>query len=142
MKEYHLEGSRITDLQSFLKEFGEMVNGAGGYFGTDLFQFDDCLFGYGGLEYPCEIIWTNHDVSKITLNKEMLIHWYTKMLKSFEADFENNKDDIFVIDMMDYYRGRIKDANNNEYTLFDEIVSIIESVPKRNKHCQIKLTLK
>lgn len=142
MKEYHLEGSRITDLQSFLKEFGEMVNGAGGYFGTDLFQFDDCLFGYGGLEYPCEIIWANHDISKIILNKEMLIQGYTKMLKSFEADFENNKDDIFVIDMMDYYRGRIKDANNNEYTLFDEIVSMIESAPKRNKHCLIKLTLK
>ncbi|NRY59256.1 barstar family protein [Clostridium beijerinckii] len=53
---YVLEGKNIYDLDSFFNEFAKAVNAPNGYFGRDLMQFDDCLFGGFGLEAPCEII--------------------------------------------------------------------------------------
>lgn len=144
MRSYILKGENITDFKSFLKEFGEMARGPGGYFGNDLFQFDDCLFGYGGLEYPCEIIWQNHELSKIALDDKALISECEKLKQAFERqDAEEDEVEIqFSSDMANYYLHKIISAKEQKLTLFDELTACIQSVKERNSHCSIRLTLK
>lgn len=145
MKSYLLKGENITDFKTFLKEFGEMASGPGGYFGSDLFQFDDCLFGYGGLEYPCEIIWQNHELSKKVLDEKALISEYEKLNQAFESQGPEDEDEVekqFSSDMAEYYRNKINSAKEHGLTLFDELTACITSVRERNSHCSITLVLK
>ena len=44
MKQYEFDGNSFQDLNGFFTAFGEMVNGKDGYFGKDLYSFDDCFF--------------------------------------------------------------------------------------------------
>ncbi|MFE3458975.1 barstar family protein [Nocardiopsis aegyptia] len=45
---YVIQGSEVSGLEDFWRAVGEAVNGPGGYFGTNLDAFADCLSGgYG-----------------------------------------------------------------------------------------------
>ena len=45
MKTYTIDGSRIGSTADFFTEAGRVVNGAGGYFGSNLDALADCLRG-------------------------------------------------------------------------------------------------
>ena len=140
MKKYILKGRNIISLHSFLVEFTKALNQKETIC-TDLFEFDDCLFGYGGLEYPCELIWEEHNISKPFLDNNALIMEYTKLVNNFECTLKNHPSDEFTIDMIEYYRSNLYAAKENGFTLFDTVTEMIRSVPERNSRCQIKLRL-
>lgn len=66
---YELPGERITSLDDFWVAIGEAINGPGGYFGTNLDAFVDCLRGGMGTPLPggYTIRWVNADLSRIAL---------------------------------------------------------------------------
>lgn len=63
-----IRGDKIDSLDAFLREFGEAVNGPGGYFGAGLDAFDDCLYGGFGIEAPFRIRWENSAASRRALD--------------------------------------------------------------------------
>lgn len=140
MKRYILKGRNIVNLNTFLIEFTKALNQKETIC-TDLFEFDDCLFGYGGLEYPCELIWEEHSISKPFLDNNALIMEYAKLVNAFESTLKKQPNDDFTVDMIEYYRSNLNEAKENGFTLFDAITEMISSVPERNSHCQIKLRL-
>ena len=140
MKRYFLNGRNIINSQTFLIEFTKTLTQKETIC-TDLFEFDDCLFGYGGLEYPCELIWEEHSISKPLLDNNALIMEYTKLVNDFECTLKKHPNDEFTVDMIEYYRSNLNEAKENGFTLFDAITEMIRSVPERNSHCQIKLRL-
>ena len=102
--------------------FGEMVNGPGGYFGSSLQSFDDCLFGGYGLETPCEIRWVDSDASRISLGAECLASWARERLDQREyLDEEGRR---WLVDT-------IQQAEAGTRTMFEEIVDGIRSVEER-----------
>ncbi|OOM05884.1 barstar family protein [Clostridium saccharobutylicum] len=140
---YVLEGKNIYDLDSFFKEFAKAVNAPNGYFGRNLMQFDDCLFGGYGLEAPCEIIWKNSNLSKEKLNSDMLREYYEEEKEWFEKNLIDeikelrkngqnpDKYDLTSLRGIRYSLEIIDKAKNGELSMFEEIVSEIESVTKR-----------
>ncbi|MFD4588216.1 hypothetical protein [Streptomyces sp. NPDC058434] len=52
-----MDGRYITDLASFFCAVGEAVNGPGGYFGSSLMGFTDCLRGGWGIDGPFTLVW-------------------------------------------------------------------------------------
>ena len=42
---YLIDGRRVSSLEDFYRVMGEAVNGPGGYFGSNLDAFNDCLRG-------------------------------------------------------------------------------------------------
>lgn len=115
-----------------------------GYFGHNLWQFDDCLFGAFGFEAQCVVIWKNSCISKSRLNTEMLVDYYENEKRYAEEDLIKeieelkhasvNPDDYgpFYKDVIDYCTSIIEDARNNKITLFDRIVDLITSVKVRS----------
>jgi len=63
---YHLQGTRIADLDAFWVELGAAVNGPGGFFGRSLDGLNDCL--RGGFGTPDDgdflIVWNHHELSR------------------------------------------------------------------------------
>lgn len=140
---YILEGKNIYDLNSLFSEFAKAVNAPNGYFGSGLSAFDDCFFGGYGLEAPCEIIWKDSNLSKEKLDCEMLREYYEeekawhekslideiKVLRKHGQD--PDKYDLTSLRGIRYSLERIDKAKNGELSMFDEIVSGIQSVTKR-----------
>ncbi|MFJ2705188.1 barstar family protein [Streptomyces sp. NPDC087428] len=69
---YVINGSEVTGLERFWQLIGEAVNGPGGYFGTGLDAFADCL--RGGMGTPDDgdfvIEWRDHALSARALGHE------------------------------------------------------------------------
>jgi RNAse (barnase) inhibitor barstar len=66
---YTLEGAEITSLEEFWRLIGEAVNGPGGYFGSNLDAFNDCLRGGFGTPEGGDfaIEWRDHEISRRNL---------------------------------------------------------------------------
>lgn len=63
---FYLDGTYITDYSSFFIAVGEAINGPGGYYGSSLDGFEDCLccrreFGTFG---DFTMVWGNYQVAK------------------------------------------------------------------------------
>ncbi len=69
---YMIDGRQVGSLEDFYRVIGEAVNGPGGYFGSNLDAFDDCL--HGGYGTPDDgdfaVEWRDHEVSRINLGYE------------------------------------------------------------------------
>ncbi len=125
MKKYILDGSKINNLNDFFKQFGEMVNGPGGYFGKDLASFDDCLFGGYGLEGDTIIFWKNSDISKNIFDHEALNAWSEEQIQ-----MKNYLDE----EGLSYFKNLITTSLKGEGpSLFDIILESIQSVEKRTQ---------
>ncbi|MER6566148.1 barstar family protein [Streptomyces sp. NPDC001093] len=63
---YVLDGTRIRTLEDFWRVIGEAVNGPGGYFGSNLDAFADCLSGGFGTPDDDDFVveWRDHQVSR------------------------------------------------------------------------------
>jgi RNAse (barnase) inhibitor barstar len=66
---YVIEGSEVTSLEDFWRVVGEAVNGPGGYFGTNLDAFADCLSGGYGTPDDGDFVieWRDHGASREAL---------------------------------------------------------------------------
>lgn len=62
---YVIEGAEITGLERFWQVIGEAVNGPGGYFGSNLDAFADCLSGGMGTPDDGDFVieWRDHALS-------------------------------------------------------------------------------
>src|SRR5262249_36495300 len=68
MKVYELPGDRITSLETFWTVIGEVINGPGGYFGSNLDAFVDCLRGdFGTPDSGYTIRWLDSERSRMAL---------------------------------------------------------------------------
>lgn len=65
---FYLPGEQIHTIEDFYRIIGEVINGPGGYFGTNLDALNDCLYGHFGTgPRPYVIRWNNHIMSKHNL---------------------------------------------------------------------------
>ena len=66
---YIIDGRQVRSLEDFWHVMGEAVNGPGGYFGTNLDAFNDCLRGGFGTPEDDDFVveWRDHDVSRVNL---------------------------------------------------------------------------
>ncbi|TMQ91086.1 barnase inhibitor [Actinomadura soli] len=67
-----IDGSNITTVASFYCAIGEAVNGAGGYFGSNLDAFADCLASGQEIRSLTRVIWDNYSVSFRALGEEFI----------------------------------------------------------------------
>ncbi|MBE1444839.1 barstar family protein [Paenibacillus sp. OAS669] len=146
---YTLSGDKIWNLESFFKEFAIAVNAPNNYFGTNLTQFDDCLFGGFGLEAPCVIIWENHEISKQNLDSKKLLEYYSDMKRTLEkisADNEQDYDKGYLLEMIQNCDNILKQGLTGELTLFEHIVKdYLKTVTERaasSKTWTVDLVLK
>ncbi len=125
---FTIDGRDVADLPAFFCAIGEAINGPGGYFGSGMTQFDDCLFGKFGLEAPCRIVWKNSKVSMGVLDAQTLARHCEEGIEWIDAQE----------DAHDFAEGRawfvetLALATNGQRTMFDEIVSTIRSIPSRH----------
>ncbi|MFW5417739.1 barstar family protein [Nocardiopsis sp. CNT-189] len=66
---YVIEGREVTSLERFWEVIGEAVNGPGGYFGSNLDAFADCLRGGYGTPGDGDFVieWRDHEASREAL---------------------------------------------------------------------------
>jgi len=71
---YIIDGRQVGNLEDFWRVMGEAVNGPGGYFGSNLDPFNDCLCGGFGTPEDDDFVveWRNHEVSGSTLGTRKL----------------------------------------------------------------------
>jgi len=71
-KTYVIDEAEVTGLESFWQVIGEAVNGPGGYFGSNLDAFADCLTGGFGTPDDEDFIfeWRDHELSRRALGRE------------------------------------------------------------------------
>lgn len=69
---YVIEGAEVTGLERFWQVIGEAVNGPGGYFGSNLDAFADCLSGGMGTPDDGDFVieWRDHALSARALGHE------------------------------------------------------------------------
>ncbi|KIF70351.1 barnase inhibitor [Streptomyces sp. AcH 505] len=69
---YVIDGAEVTDLQRFWQAIGAAVNGPGGYFGSNLDAFADCLSGGYGTPDDGDFVieWRRHDLSRVALGHQ------------------------------------------------------------------------
>jgi len=119
-----LEGRLVDTLLGFYCAMGEAVNGPGGYFGSSMQAFDDCLFTGFGLEYPYSIVWKDTHLSKEALDATLLLQY---------LEIECSGD----LELPGFEEGKVwrdetrREALAGTRTMFDEIVATIQSVPER-----------
>ncbi|WP_051621022.1 barstar family protein [Paenibacillus sp. UNC451MF] len=119
---YTLNGDKIWSLESLFKEFAIAVNAPNNYFGTNLTQFDDCLFGGFGLEAPCVIIWENHEISKQHLDSKKLLEYCSEIRQNVEmilADNEQDYDKGYLVEVIQNCDNILKQGLAGELTLFE-----------------------
>ena len=97
-------------------EFARAVQAPNGYFGRVLSGFDDCLFGGYGLECPAVLRWEHSGESRRHLDSAALVAAIPRQ-KPFFQD-----------------RDALRLAELGELTLFEYVVDLISSVPKRSLH--------
>jgi len=93
---FTIDGSAIEDLPGFFCAIGEAINGPGGYFGTSVNDFDDCLFGGFGLEAPCSVVWKHSELSKTKLGSQILANYCEDSIRWIDEsedpeDFEEGR---------------------------------------------------
>ena len=66
---YVIDGSQVGSLEDFWRLIGEAVNGPGGYFGSNLDAFNDCLSGGFGTPEDDDFMveWRGHELSRVSL---------------------------------------------------------------------------
>jgi len=140
---YVIDGDNIHDLESFLHEFAIAVKAPNGYFGKNLAQFDDCLFGGYGLVAPCVVIWKNSEISKQKLDSQMLLNYYQDEKKYAEegllieieefkyAGCNPDNRNLLFRDVIYNCNLIIEKAITGELTLFEDIVNLIKTVTER-----------
>lgn len=112
-----LPGACITDLTSFLCAVGEAVNGPGGYFGSSLTAFEDCLAGGFGASLPSIFRWRDAHLSRQELGHEPLAAWAAEQLS--QGDFLDQEGEAWL-------RQTLRDAGEQRGpTMFDTIVALI-----------------
>lgn len=126
--EVTIDGNDFDDLTGFFCAMGEAVNGPGGYFGRNLFGFDDCMFGGFGLEPPFTITWLDSARSRVMLDSAAL----ARDCRDGIAWIDQEPEDSFNTDLRGYLAQLLALAERGERTLFDDIVETIESVPSRS----------
>jgi hypothetical protein len=119
-KVYELAGERIHSLEDFWTVMGEAINGPGGYFGSNLDAFADCLSGgFGTSKFGGYIIrWSNSTLSKAALG-------YPETVRQLEWRLERcHPENRFRV------RGQLWDAQRGQGpTVFDWLVEIVNQEP-------------
>jgi RNAse (barnase) inhibitor barstar len=64
-----IDGLQILNEASFYCALGDAVNGAGGYFGSNLDALDDCLKSSLGAGVPFELLWDNFAIAQKRMGK-------------------------------------------------------------------------
>ena len=131
-KQYKVDGRQITDLPSLCREFAAAVQAPNGYFGHDLASFDDCLFGGYGLETPCEVVWTDSEVSKRALSCEMLAAWCSDQLD--QRTYLDDEGRRWLLET----KAR---AQQGQRSMFDEVIHAITSMKERSGGSELRLVL-
>lgn len=67
---FELDGTCIVDYSSFFCAIGEAVNGAGGYFGKNIYSMIDCIYGGYGALAPFTLVWMNSHIAKDNLDQQ------------------------------------------------------------------------
>ncbi|MFB7369541.1 barstar family protein [Streptomyces sp. NPDC056222] len=113
-----LDGGRIEALEDFWRVMGEAVNGPGGYFGSSLDAFNDCLRGgYGAPENgDFTVEWHDHAHSRHALGHPETARQLELRLKRCHPD--NRPAVAEKLDAARAGRGP---------TVFDRIVEIFEA---------------
>jgi RNAse (barnase) inhibitor barstar len=125
MKTITIDGSAITNIDTFYDEiyrkFCPNLKG----FGRNLDAFNDVLRGgFGEFEYgtPIKLVWTNSNNSKIALGYGAKAN-YLRRIK-VQTDRSNYK----------YIDARISEADRQEgRTLFDQIIEVIKAPEHANR---------
>jgi hypothetical protein len=72
--EFFMDGVNIEDLSSFFCALGEAINGPGGYYGWNFPALVDCLAGGFGARAPFILHWSEFDVARRSLSRELELH--------------------------------------------------------------------
>lgn len=132
MRKYTIRGKSIHDIKSLCDEFARVVDAPRGYFGRNLFTFDDCLFHPAyGLETPCEVIWEDHHLSQKGLDASMLASYCQDTLKEFEG--MDAEEEAQHAEGIAYCKQILAQAESGEKTMFDEVLETLESVTSRSQ---------
>ena len=66
---YEIPGEQVHSLEDFYRVIGEVINGPGGYFGTNLDALADCLRGgFGTPDDGYVLRWLRSDDSRLALS--------------------------------------------------------------------------
>lgn len=113
--EYVLPGEQLTSESEFYRVLGEVINGPGGYFGSNLDALRDCFAGAYRPSEPYTLHWRNSDRSRELLGYETTVEVLRSRLKRCHR---SNRTAI---------REAIKRAESGKGpTFFDEVLSVIE----------------
>ncbi len=122
---YDLPGEQIHSLEDFYRIIGEVINGPGGYFGTNLDALNDCLYGnFGTPPGPYVIRWNNHQLSKKALG-------YPETIRQLEIRAARPYPSNRALAL-----GKLALAKQHQGpTVFDWLVEVMTNVP--NVHLEL-----
>ncbi|GGS07480.1 hypothetical protein Snoj_10980 [Streptomyces nojiriensis] len=83
----YLDGAHISTKSGFFCALGEAVNGAGGYFGSNLDALTDCISSNCGEGPPVKIVWRDFQVSQAFLDGAFLDS-VAEVMREFRVDFD------------------------------------------------------
>ena len=112
---YVLLGEKVTSLESFFTVIGEVINGPGGYFGSNLDAFADCLRGGMGTPPPPYLLyWRNSEKSRIALGyPETVMQLKLRLMRCHPDNRKSIAADLASAEL------------GKGSTVFDELVAII-----------------
>jgi hypothetical protein len=115
---FEIDGEYIKDVPSFYLAMGEAIRGPYGYFGADLYAFQDCIFGVRRdiTHSKFTLIWRNSDTSRVYLDKySYQMHTVSELYNDMiNLNYEH------VIDLI------IDDSElKPEHTFFDHVYAIM-----------------
>lgn len=110
-----IAGEKIGSLAEFCVVIGEVINGPGGYFGADLYAFNDCLRGdFGTPDAPYVLRWTNSAHSRAALSYPETACWLAERAQNGHSSSRPS------------LAARLEEAKQQQgETLFDMLVEII-----------------
>jgi RNAse (barnase) inhibitor barstar len=112
---YVIPGERIHSLEDFYVVMGEVINGPGGYFGSNLDGLVDCLRGgFGTPQEPYVLRWAHAQVSRKALG-------YDETVRQLEKRLDQCHPSNRAIVREDLDRARNKKGS----TVFDWLTEII-----------------
>jgi RNAse (barnase) inhibitor barstar len=80
-----VDGDKMPSVASFYCAFGEAANGIGGYFGSNLDGFADCLSFGRAAGMPSEVLWVNSS-SSLTLLGQEFVDSVASVLREFDIE--------------------------------------------------------
>ncbi len=112
---YEIPGEQVRSLEDFYRVIGEVINGPGGYFGTNLDALADCLRGGFGTPDDGYILrWLRSDDSRLALG-------YTETARQLERRLERFDPTNRARVSIDLARARRHEGP----TVFDWLIDII-----------------